>query len=95
MLLRLQKYALKLCYCPGKKMYVADMLSRAYLHEQPSREEDYQLVQMSQEAQVYKEIEEIDPAKHVRLSAQGLENIREATSQDDTLNELAKTIQQG
>ena len=95
MLLRLQKYALKLCYCPGKEMYVADMLSRAYLHEQPSREEDYQLFQMSQEAQVYKEIEEIDPAKHVRLSAQGLENIREATSQDDTLNELAKTIQQG
>ena len=95
MLLRLQKYALKLCYCPGKEMYVADMLSQAYLHEQPSREEDHQLFQMSQEAQVYKEIKEIDPAKHVRLSAQGLENIREATSQDDTLNELAKIIQQG
>ena len=50
---------------------------------------------MSQEAQVYKKIKEINPVKHVRPSAQGLENIRKATSQDDTLNELSKTIQQG
>ena len=95
MLLRLQKYTLKVCYCPGKEMYVADMLSRAFLQEPPSREKDYQLFQMSQEMRVYKEIEEIDPAKHARLSAQGLETIREATIQDDTLKELATTIQQG
>ena len=95
MLLRLQKYTLKVCYCPGKEMHVADMLSRAFLQEPPSREKDYQLFQMSQEMGVYKEIEEIDPAKHARLSAQGLETIREATIQDDTLKELATTIQQG
>ena len=96
MLLRLQKYALKVQYCPGKEMYVADMLSRAYLHEEPSTSNtDYQLFQLSQEAQVYKEIEEIDPAKHVRLSVQGLANLREATSQDDTLTELTKVIRQG
>ena len=77
-------------------MYIADMLSHAYLHEEPSTSKgDYQLFQLSQEAQVYKEIEEIDPAKHVWLSVQGLENLREATIHDDTLNELARIIRQG
>ena len=72
-------------------MYVADMLSRAYLHEEHSTSKsDYQLFQLSQE--VYKEIEETDPAKHVHLSVQGLANLREATRQDDTLSELSKII---
>ena len=44
---------------------------------------------------MYKEIEEIDPAKHVRLSLQGLANLREATIRDDTMSELAKVIRQG
>ena len=96
MLLRLQKYTLTVQYCPGKEMYIADMLSRAYLHEKPSTSKtDYQLFQLSQEAQVYKEIEEIDPAKHVLLSLQGLANLREATIKDDTMSELAKVIRQG
>lgn len=43
---------------------------------------------------MYKEIE-VDPAKHVRLSAQGLANLRKATIQDDTLKELAKIIRKG
>ena len=53
--------------------------------------------QLSQEAQVYKEIEEIDPAKHIPLSLdlQGLANLREATIKDDSMSELAKVIQQG
>ena len=93
MLLRLQKYTLTVQYCPGKEMYIADMLSWAYLHEKPSTSKtDYQLFQLSQEAQMYKEIEEIDPAKHVRLSLQGLANLREATIKDDTMSELAKVI---
>ena len=44
---------------------------------------------------MYKEIEEIDPAKHVRLSLQGLANLREATIRDNTMSELAKVIRQG
>ena len=31
MILKLQKYNLVLKYCPGSQMYIADMLSRAYL----------------------------------------------------------------
>ena len=55
MLLRIQKYALKIQHFPGKEMYVADMFSHAYLHEEPSTSNTYyQLFQLSQEAQVYK-----------------------------------------
>ena len=93
MLLRLQKYTLMVVYCPGKKMFIADMLSRAYLHEEPFKNKrNYRMFQLTEEAQVYKEIEEIDPAKHVRLSAKGIANLRKATVQDDILSELAKVI---
>ena len=96
MLLRLQKYTLMVVYCPGKEMFIADMLSGAYLHEEPSKNKrDYQMFQLTEEAQVYKEIEEIDPAKHVRLSAKGIVDLRKATIQDDTLSELAKVIRHG
>lgn len=44
MILRLQKYNLKVQYCPGSWMYIADMLSRAYLMEHHSKETtDYQI----------------------------------------------------
>jgi len=96
MLLRLQKYSLKVQYCPVKEMYIADMLSRAYLHEQtPTSKGEFQIFQLQQEAQLYKENEEINPAKHVRFSEDGLATIRETTLQDDTLTELTKVIQQG
>ena len=61
-------------------MFIADMLSRAYLHEEPFKKKgDYQMFQLTEEAQVYKEIEEIDPAKHVRLSAKGIADLQKAT----------------
>ena len=44
---------------------------------------------------MYKEIEEIDPTKHVRLSTKGIADLRKATIQDDTHSELAKVIQHG
>lgn len=34
MLLRLQSYSLKVNYCPGKELHVADALSCAFLNEQ-------------------------------------------------------------
>ena len=34
MLLRLQRYTLKVTYKPGKELYIADILSRAFLKEQ-------------------------------------------------------------
>lgn len=69
MLLRLQKYTLKVVYCPGKELLIADMLSRAYLQEEPIKNKgDYQMFQLIEDAQVYKEIEETDPAKHACMA---------------------------
>ena len=72
------------------------MLSCAYLHEEPFKNKrDYQMFQLTEEAQVYKQIEEIEPAKYVRLSAKGIADLRKSTIQDDTLSELAKVIRHG
>ena len=38
------------------------------------------MFQLTEEAQVYKEIEEIDPAKHVRLSAKGIADLQKPPS---------------
>ena len=96
MLLRLQKYVLKVMHCPGKEMYIVDMLSQAYIHDQtPLPNGEYQIFQMHQENRLFKEIENIEPAKHVRLSEKGLETIREASRNDTTLMELAQVIHQG
>ena len=77
-------------------MHIADMLSQAYIHDQnllPSG--DYQIFQVLQENRLFKEIEDIDPAKHVRLSEKGLTELREATRNDNTLKDLAKVIHRG
>ena len=51
--------------------------------------------QLLQENRLYKEVEETEPAKYVRLSENGLDNLREATLKDDTLKELIKAIHNG
>ena len=57
MLLRLHKYALKVMYCPGKEMYIADMLSQAYIHDQiPLPSGYYQIFLMYQEKDCSKKL---------------------------------------
>ena len=57
-------------------MYIADMLSRVYLQEQtPKTKTEYQIFQLQQEVRLYKEIEEVDPTLHVRLSEQSSEKL--------------------
>ena len=70
MLLRLQKYNVNVKYRPGKEMYIADMLSCAFLKDKasPNSLSEYQIFQLKQKTQLYREIEEIDPANYVRLS---------------------------
>ena len=96
MLLRLQKYNLQVKYCPGKEMYIADMLSRAYLNEQvPNAANEYEIFYRKEEVQLYKEIEQINPAEHVRLSEKGVAEIKAATQQDASLQELSLIIHKG
>ena len=50
MLLKLQKYNLKVVYKKGKEMYIADALSRAYLSDTSPEEETFDFQVMSLEA---------------------------------------------
>ena len=55
MLLRLQRYNLHVKYLPGPQMFIADMLSRAYLqadHAQCKDTSEYQIFQLEQEEQL-------------------------------------------
>jgi len=66
------------------------------MHDQiPLPSGDYQNFQMHQENKLFKEIEDIEPAKHMRWSEKGLQTIREASHNDWTPMELAKVIHQG
>ena len=74
-------------------MYIADMLSQAYLKETTSKiTSEHQIFNLSQENKLYKEIQDTDPAKHVRVREGGLVKIRAATEQYAMLQELAATI---
>jgi len=67
MLLRLQKYRLQVKFCPGNKMYIADMLSRAYLTD-TGKQRPAEYHQMQQEEQLFKEIESINQIDYIRIS---------------------------
>ena len=54
MLLRLQKYMLKVLYSLGKEISIAEMLSHIHLHEELSTNKvDYQMFQLTKETKVH------------------------------------------
>ena len=87
MLLRLLKFQLHVDYLPGKSMYIADTLSRAYLTEPPTRS-DRELSD-GIEVTVHTVLHETS------ISNKTLEEIREAPSADATLTELRALIANG
>ena len=96
MLMRLQKYSLRVQYCPGHKMYIADMLSRAWVEDHtPKAEEDFEIFKPQQEDQLFKEIEQISQIQHLRMQQSTQIQIRQATSADSTMQTLAEIIQRG
>ena len=88
MLLRLQKYALSVKYCPSKQIYIADMLSRAYLKE--VMDEGYSYV-----SQLQSEIEAINHAEHVRMKESTHYQVKKASQCDQMLQVLMNTVLTG
>ena len=80
MLMRLQKYDIKVTYCPGKHMYLADTLSRAYM---PTTEGNVD------------EFEQVNATQFVSITDSRLEAIRRATDADDSLVTLKSVILEG
>ena len=82
LLLRLQQYDVDLKYKPGSEMYLADTLSRASLKN---------ITQSKAE----EETESIHAADFLSVSEPQLTEIQAETAQDDTLQQLKKTIISG
>ena len=98
MLLRLQKYNVHVKYLPGSQMYIADMLSRAYLqvdHTQHENIPEYQIFQLRQEQQLFQEIADINQVDYMRLSEGTHQQIKKCTLADATLQSLMNTIMTG
>ena len=86
LLIKLQKYNLTVQFVPGKLMFIADTLSRAYLKETV---EDQLDLNEDIEVMVHSFIQEI-PASPERL-----EQLKEETAIDETLQALKAQIAEG
>ena len=98
MLLRLQRYNLNVTYLPCSQMYIADMLSRAYLQvdrTQCKRTPEYQIFQLKQEQQLFEEIASINQVDYMRLSEGTHQQIKQCTLADPTLQTLMNTVTTG
>ena len=82
MLLRLQKYSLRVTYKKGHDMFLADTLSRAFLPEVNACE-------------FTQELEEVDHTASLPVSDERWQQIRHASADDPVLQQLRATIRRG
>lgn len=82
MLMRLQWYQVRLQYCPGKHLLLADTLSRAYCRDQ-------------ERGKVESEVESINMVTYLPVSKERTLAIQRATELDTELQSLKNVILQG
>ena len=81
MLIRALAYDADIQYLEGKKMFIADTLSRAYLKNNENDNEA--------------EFETVNAVMHLAMSEEQIAKIRTATSKDQVISTLKATIQHG
>jgi hypothetical protein len=81
MLLQLQKYDIRLQYTPGKEIYIADTLSRAYLKDLPNGNES--------------DIEDVNMLSDLPISEQRISEIQQHTLNDEQMQKRKEVIQNG
>ena len=86
LLLRLQQYDAEIRYRPGREMYLADTLSRAYLSLSPTD---------TQRSETEKEVESLHAVEYLAISEQQLSEIKQETGKDPTLQTLKNVILRG
>ena len=84
MLLQLQRYVLKVTYVPGRLMYIADTLSRAYLEG----ESDYGAAEEA-EIMVHQLLDSLP------MTAAKRDNFKQAISRDSAMRRLVRIIADG
>ena len=93
MLLRLQKYNLKVEHLSGSKMCIADMLSWAYLKKTTtSTVSEYKIFQLKHQEQVFNDIEAINQAENLQVSDTTHQQIKKTTQADTTRQALVTTM---
>ena len=80
MLIRALAYDIEVNYLEGKKMLLADTLSRAYMKDTKYKQE---------------ELETVNAVNYLPMRAEKIADIRAKTKEDDVLSTLKTTIQQG
>ena len=86
-MLRLQRYNIDVTYKPGKQMYVADHLSRAFLKDTSPEDEQFQVFAL--------EVEELNPFNVLKINNEKLPKLRNATNQDPVLQTLKSLVLTG
>ena len=92
MLLRLQKFNLKVDYVKGSEMFLADTLSRALL---PSTTTPKHCFRPEHEEVCRLNLEGVNAAEFLRISNDGLKNIERLTEADNQLQRLKMTVLRG
>ena len=87
MLLRLQRYNLKVTYKRGAEMYIADLLSRVQAPRMKKANDTFEVF--------CSELQNINHAEYVHVSDQRLQQIRTHIHQDSTLQSLIGVILSG
>ncbi len=82
MMMRLQRFEIKVIYKPGKELFLADTLSRAF----PEYMEGESL---------HNDLEQVSSITYLPISQERLHEIRSATQADDTMQVLKSVILQG
>ena len=97
MRLRLQKFSINVIYKPGPQMYISDTLSRAALPLcQPQKDDPrYIIFQLQQEQLSREEIEAVNMEDSLFISDQRLQEVRQNTAADSTLQVLMNIISKG
>lgn len=87
LMIRLQKYDMRVSYTPGKFMYAADALSRAVVNERATSRE------IRREKEVEAFVDTILEA--IPMSDERLEQVRQETATDDVMTALSETVLNG
>lgn len=97
MRLRLQRYDIEVHHKPGKFMYISDALSRAALRTQGSvLDSTHTLIYtLGSVPSIAKELQEIDPIEGIAITDSRLEQIKQCSSTDVQMQQLAHIIKLG
>ena len=80
---------MNIVYKPGKELFIADTLSRAFLPNKPSTEElKSEVLSVKQEEYLIKSIEEISMVEFLPITSERLVDLRRKTELDEGLQQL-------